>query len=479
MLSNYNQLSPEIGGLRSPSSPFPSLPPLSPLPPTLFDGRSDGGSGLFYQSMEALVERNKAAKEIPAVSRHASSGVDSKAAVSCHVSNGIDAKAVGSCHVSKGVEANAVVSCYVSNGVDPEAGKEESGVKETKAALAKPPRQRLPPIGSSGPRFASSTDFDLEFAKMGMISPTDPHDGFLPNFRSGSYADIGPKKYMEDEHLCVDDLFDFLKSSPLNLPAPCSFYGVFDGHGGTDAACFVKSNLLKFIVEDNHFPSNLDKALRSAFMKADYFLADSDSLDRSSGTTVLTALIFGRTLLIANAGDCRAVLGKRGRAVELSKDHKPTCKTEKIRIEKLGGTIYDGYLNGQLSVSRALGDWHLKGAKNSLYPLSGDPELHEVPLTVEDEFLIIACDGLWDVMSSQCAVTMVRKALMVHNDPEECSKELVKEALNRNCCDNLTVLVVCFSTDPPPKIEVPRWRVRKSISMEGLHLVRGAMDGND
>lgn len=180
-------------------------------------------------------------------------------------------------------------------------------------------------------------------------------------------------------------------------------------------------------------------------------------------------------MLIANAGDCRAVLGKRGRAIELSKDHKPNCTSERLRIEKLGGVIYDGYLNGQLSVARALGDWHIKGSKGSNCPLSSEPELEEIVLTEEDEFLIMGCDGLWDVMSSQCAVTMVRKELMQHNDPERCSKVLVKEALQRNTCDNLTVVVVCFSEDPPPKTEIPKSHKRRSISAEGLDLLKGVL----
>lgn len=184
-----------------------------------------------------------------------------------------------------------------------------------------------------------------------------------------------------------------------------------------------------------------------------------------------------RTMLIANAGDSRAVLGKRGRAVELSRDHKPNCTSERLRIEKLGGVIYDGYLNGQLSVARALGDWHIKGSKGSSCPLSCEPELEEIVLTEEDEFLVMGCDGLWDVMSSQCAVTMVRKELMLHNDPEKCSRSLVKEALQRNTCDNLTVVVVCFSPDPPPKIEIPRSHKRRSISAEGLDLLKGVLNG--
>ncbi|XP_061372786.1 probable protein phosphatase 2C 27 isoform X2 [Gastrolobium bilobum] len=298
---------------------------------------------------------------------------------------------------------------------------------------------------------------------------------FLPIFRSGSCAEIGPKQYMEDEHICIDNLIQHM-GSESNIPLPGAFYGVFDGHGGTDAASFIRNNILRFIVEDSHFPTCVGKAITSAFLRADYAFADSSSLDISSGTTALTALVFGRTMIIANAGDCRAVLGRRGRAIEMSKDQKPSCISEKLRIERLGGVVYDGYLNGQLSVSRALGDWHMKGLKGSACPLSAEPELKEIHLTEDDEFLIMGCDGLWDVMSNQCAVTMARKELMIHNDPQRCSRELVREALKRNSCDNLTVIVVCFSSDPPPRIETPPARVRRSISAEGLNLLKGVLD---
>ncbi|XP_029127692.1 probable protein phosphatase 2C 47 [Cajanus cajan] len=281
---------------------------------------------------------------------------------------------------------------------------------------------------------------------------------------------------MEDEFICVDILQESL-GPRANLPSPAAFYGVFDGHGGVDAASFTRKNILKFIIEDAHFPSGIKKAVKSAFVKVDLAFRDASTLDNSSGTTALVALLLGSSILIANAGDSRAVLGKRGRAIELSKDHKPNCTSERLRIEKLGGVIYDGYLNGQLSVARALGDWHIKGSKGSKSPLSSEPELEEIVLTEEDEFLIIGCDGLWDVMSSQCAVTMVRRELMQHNDPTTCAKVLVAEALQRNTCDNLTVVVVCFSKDPPPKIEIPRSYRRRSISAEGLDLLKGVLNG--
>ncbi|KAI4314661.1 hypothetical protein L6164_027549 [Bauhinia variegata] len=339
--------------------------------------------------------------------------------------------------------------------------------------IGKPPRD----LSSSLHWNSSSwlTEADSHIRIIGLTSLPEEKSEFRPVFRSGSYSDKGPKQYMEDEYICVDNLGENVGPG-TNFPSPGAFYGVFDGHGGTDAASFTKKNILKLIIEDSHFPCGLKKAVKSAFAKADHAFADAKALDSSSGTTALTALMLGRMTLIANAGDSRAVLGKRGRAIELSKDHKPNCTSEKLRIEKLGGVIYDGYLNGQLSVARALGDWHIKGSEGSKSPLSSEPELEEILLTEEDEFLILGCDGLWDVMSSQCAVTMVRKELMQHNDPEKCSKALVKEALQRNSCDNLTVVVICFSQDPPPKIQIPRAHRRRSISAEGLDLLKGFLN---
>nr|GMD08467.1 probable protein phosphatase 2C 27 [Ipomoea batatas] len=349
---------------------------------------------------------------------------------------------------------------------------------EWKQPSVKPPRHfsvEQHSISSETLLVSADLDFGVDIKEIECASEGKP--SFLPVFRSGSCAEMGPKQYMEDEHIRIDNLAEYLGES-ASFGSPGAFYGVFDGHGGTDAASFVRNNILKFIIEDSCFPICLEKAMKNAFLKADYAFVDDSSVDTSSGTTALTALLCERKLVIANAGDCRAVLGKRGRAIELSKDHKPDSKSERHRIEKLGGAIYNGYLNGQLSVARALGDWHMKAPKGSACPLSAEPELQEIMLTDDDEFLIMGCDGLWDVMSSQCAVTMARKELMMHNDPGRCSRELVREALKRNTCDNLTVIVVCFSPDPPPQIETPQTRVRQSASTERSNLLKGVLESN-
>lgn len=88
-----------------------------------------------------------------------------------------------------------------------------------------------------------------------------------------------------------------------------------------------------------------------------------------------------RLLLVANAGDCRAVLCRKGEAIDMSGDHRPIFPSEKKRVEESGGYVEDGYLNGVLSVSRALGDWDLKLPKGSDSPLIAEPEFRHIILT--------------------------------------------------------------------------------------------------
>ena len=183
--------------------------------------------------------------------------------------------------------------------------------------------------------------------------------------------------------------------------------------------------------------------------------------------------------MVANAGDCRAVLCRRGKAVEMSRDHKPACIRERKRIEASGGYVYDGYLNGQLNVARAIGDWHMEGLKDrdgGSGPLTAEPEVMQRRLTEEDEFLIIGCDGIWDVFRSQNAVDFARRKLQEHNDPAICCKELVDEAMKRKSSDNVSVVVVCFDLKPPPAMATPRPRVQRSISAEGLKELQGFLD---
>ncbi|KAL9400280.1 hypothetical protein Peur_009241 [Populus x canadensis] len=307
------------------------------------------------------------------------------------------------------------------------------------------------------------------------------HDAdFVPIVRSGAWADIGFRSSMEDVYICADNFMsDYgLKNA---TDGPNAFYGVFDGHGGKHAADFACYHLPRFIAEDEDFPVEVERVIASAFLQTDSAFAKACSLDTAlaSGTTALAALVVGRLLVVANAGDCRAVLCRRGNAIDMSNDHKPMCSKERKRIEASGGYVYDGYLNGLLNVARALGDWHMEGLKGSGSdggPLSAEPELMTRQLTEEDEFIIIGCDGIWDVFRSQNAVDFARRRLQEHNDPVMCSKDLVDEALKRKSGDNLAVIVVCFQSEPPRNLVAPRPRVHRSISADGLRELQSFLD---
>ncbi|XP_037491689.1 probable protein phosphatase 2C 27 [Jatropha curcas] len=118
---------------------------------------------------------------------------------------------------------------------------------------------------------------------------------FIPNLRSGEWSDIGGRPYMEDTHVCISDLAKKFGHNLLREES-ISFYGVFDGHGGKNAAQFVRDYLPKVIVEDADFPLELEKVVTRSFIETDAALAETYSLESalSSGTTALTAMIFGR-----------------------------------------------------------------------------------------------------------------------------------------------------------------------------------------
>ena len=143
-------------------------------------------------------------------------------------------------------------------------------------------------------------------------------------------------------------------------------------------------------------------------------------------------------LYAANAGDARAVLSVTTKdgdliAQRLTKDHTPTTPREIDRIRRSGGSVFNGRVNGSLAVSRALGDHGLKASG-----VTGVPHQSVVSLNKGHKFVIIACDGLWDVMTDLEAVRMVTKI----RDPKSMAKKLVEAAMKRMTTDNVSVMCV-------------------------------------
>ncbi|KAJ7346620.1 phosphatase 2C-domain-containing protein [Mycena albidolilacea] len=145
-----------------------------------------------------------------------------------------------------------------------------------------------------------------------------------------------------------------------------------------------------------------------------------------------------RVLYSANAGDARGVLCRAGKAVRLTYDHKGSDKQEAKRITDAGGFVMSGRVNGVLAVTRSLGDSSMKEF------VVGSPYTTETELCDEDEFLILACDGLWDVTSDQAAVDLIHGV----EDAQTASDTLMKDALANHTSDNITVLVIRFKNAP-------------------------------
>ncbi|XP_017865497.1 PREDICTED: probable protein phosphatase CG10417 [Drosophila arizonae] len=176
---------------------------------------------------------------------------------------------------------------------------------------------------------------------------------------------------------------------------------------------------------------------------------------KDSGCTAVVGLLHGRDLYVANAGDSRCVICRNGKAIDMSLDHKPEDDEESARIIKAGGRVtLDGRVNGGLNLSRALGDHAYK--TNLELPaeaqmISALPDVKKLIITPEDEFMVLACDGIWNYMSSEEVVDFVRMRL------KDSSKKLsqICEELFDNClapntmgdgtgCDNMTAVIVKF-----------------------------------
>ena len=155
----------------------------------------------------------------------------------------------------------------------------------------------------------------------------------------------------------------------------------------------------------------------AAFEAMDESLSpNSSSIGDVGGSTCIALMLRGNKAYCANCGDSRAVLSRQGVAEALSVDHKPTMTSEWTRIVAAGGWVAANRVNGNLALSRALGDFVYKqnsslSAQEQI--VSAEPDITQCELKVAetDEFIVIGCDGIWDVMTNQEVVSYVRNRL--------------------------------------------------------------------
>ena len=227
---------------------------------------------------------------------------------------------------------------------------------------------------------------------------------------------------MEDAHCHI------LSLSPEDPDG--AYFGVFDGHGGAKVAAYAANNLHRTIVKREEYKDDdKEEAIKQGFLECDRIMKTVESLkDEMAGCTAITVFIRGKELWCANAGDSRCVAGVGGVARPLSTDHKPMDVKEKERIEAAGGFVEFNRVNGNLALSRALGDFVFK--MNDQLPQSDQivtclPDVvHEI-IDPEWDFILLACDGIWDVLSSQEVTDFITDRIARAMEPEDICEDLM------------------------------------------------------
>ena len=261
-----------------------------------------------------------------------------------------------------------------------------------------------------------------------------------------SYSLQGRRNTQEDEHVCVLNL----DNSDVTLNN-INFFGVFDGHGGKTVSTYLKNNLPQCFLNNNN------KLYQNSNSYIKYINQVYNSLQNNlktkhpkaveyCGSTACIVILFLNKkgypeLWIINVGDSRAMLcNNNGEPVQLSIDHKPNLPEEKSRIESLGGKIkYDGsdWRINNLSLSRSFGDLDCTPYVTHL------PNIYKYKLKPLDKFIVLACDGLWDVLTNEMVVEFI-KNLQFKNFKGNYAKELACFAYDQGSYDNITVLIYFF-----------------------------------
>ncbi|KAL8127850.1 putative protein phosphatase 2C 76 [Apium graveolens] len=270
------------------------------------------------------------------------------------------------------------------------------------------------------------------------LLPEKDEDG---NYASGGFKSEDGKlscgySSFRGKRANMEDFFD-VKITKIDGTTVCLF-GIFDGHGGSRAAEFLKNHLFDGLVNHPEFLTNTRLAISQIYQQIDKdFLESQKDNFRDDGSTASTAVLVGNHLYVANVGDSRTVISNAGEAIPLSEDHKPNRSDERERIEKAGGVvIWAGTWRvcGVLAMSRAFGNRMLKQF------VVAEPDIQDQVINEDSELLVLASDGLWDVVPNEDAVALAT----TEEDPIAAARKLTDTAYTRGSADNITCIVVKF-----------------------------------
>lgn len=259
----------------------------------------------------------------------------------------------------------------------------------------------------------------------------------------------GYRLEMEDSHICQD------------MPS-CSGHllvAVFDGHGGQGAAIYAAKYLIPVIEANKKWKEYVNTGAKDLNLLSDslvesFILIDQDiraQQDKTpqdqSGCTAVICVVTTRFIMCANAGDSRCVLGTNKTAKGMSEDHKPDDDIEKKRIEKAGGSVHVGRVEGNLAVSRAFGDFEYKDRADlpaTEQKVSCEPDIFLHYRTAQDDVLLLACDGLWDVNSNAEAIAELNGHLAEEQEDglQTVAGKMLDSSLNKGSKDNISAVVV-------------------------------------
>jgi len=287
-------------------------------------------------------------------------------------------------------------------------------------------------------------------------------EGDYKNMKYAASSMQGWRVNMEDAHI-----------AKFNIDTDTHIFGVFDGHGGHEVAKFVTNHFTEELLKNAAYKSgDYGKALSETFLRMDELLrtsegrrelagiqsgngrggSDNAEADSFAGCTSVVSLMVKDKLYVANSGDSRCILATKGDVVALTEDHKPDNKEEKDRIEKAGGEVYEGRINGRLNLSRAIGDFDYKGNEQlGLHEqlVIPHPEIQTRALSNEDEYLILGCDGIWECLPAKQIYEFVNTKIKNGKSLKEAIEDLLDYIVAGDTStglglDNMTCVVVSF-----------------------------------